>query len=95
MLFIECSGCIARYVGHTVHFQTPLAEHVRTGKPVGDHIRECTGDINNHNARILDQCNDSNKLLTLEAQHISRSEPSLNSREEYRQRVLIVSYANS
>ena len=88
---IECSGCNSRYVGQTVrHLQTRLTEHLRAGKPVGEHIRECTGDINNHNARILDQCNDSNKLLTLEALHISRLKPGLNAREEYRQRVLTI-----
>ena len=88
---IECSGCNSRYVGQTVrHLQTRLAEHLKIGKPVGEHIRECTGDINNHNARILDQCNDSNKLLTLEALHISRLKPGLNAREEYRQRVLTI-----
>ena len=88
---ICCPGCNSCYVGPTVrHLITRKIEHLRDSAPVGSHLKECGADKSAVEARILDRCLDTNKLLTLEALYISRKRPALNTREEYRQRYLTV-----
>ena len=86
---ITCSGCKSSYVGQTTrHLMTRLAEHARNSSPMGRHLENCTGHAPLINAKILDQCEDPGRLLTLEALYIARKQPTLNQREEYRQRQL-------
>ena len=86
---ITCSGCKSSYVGQTTrHLMTRLAEHARNSSPVGSHLENCTGHAPLINAKILDQCEDPGRLLTLEALYIARRQLTLNQREEYRQRQL-------
>ena len=88
---ICCPGCNSCYVGQTVrHLITRKIEHLRDSAPVGSHLKECGADKAAVEARIVDRCLDTNKLLTLEALYISRRRPALNTREEYRQRYLTV-----
>ena len=87
---ISCSGCNSCYVGQTVrHLQTRLSEHLRA--PVGGHFDSCEGS-EKWTVDILATCNNSIKLLTLEAPHIANEKPSLNTREEYRQRPLTIRF---
>ena len=87
---IRCSDCNARYVGQTVrHFCTRLKEHRKTTAPVGKHLTGCEG-VTRYETKILAQAHDLITLLTMEALHIQRRQPQLNSREEYRQRTLTI-----
>ena len=63
---------------------------LRDSAPVVSHLKECGADKAAVEARNLDRCLDTNKLLHLEALYISRRRPALNTREEYRQRYLTV-----
>ena len=85
---IRCSGCNARYVGQTVrHFCTRLKEHLKTTAPVGEHLTGCEG-VTRYETKTPTQAPDPITLYTMEALHIRRRQPQLNSREEYRQRTL-------
>ena len=83
---ITLSGCKSSYVGHTTrHLMTRLAEHARKSSPVGNHLENSTGDAPELYSRVLDQCEDPGRLLTLEALYIARRQPKLKQREDYRQ----------
>ena len=87
---LTCSGCQARYVGQTTrHLATRLGEHCRKTSPVGDHLRNCAQNAAIEH-KIIDKSFNVQKLLTLEALHISRLRPTLNQREEYRSRELTI-----
>ena len=87
---ITCTGCNSCYVGQTArHLRTRLSEHRRPTAPVGGHLAECAG-LDNFQLKILGGSCGLVKLLTLEALFISRLKPDLNSRDEYRQRPLII-----
>ena len=86
---ITCPGCESCYVGQTTrHLSTRLKEHLRKSSPLGTHFAECGVDVKTVKAKVIDSCLNINKLLTLEALHIADKRPSLNTREEYRQRHL-------
>ena len=88
---ICCPGCYSCYVGQTVRYLiTRKIEHLRDSVPVGSHLKECGADTAAVEARILDRCLDTNKILTLGELYISRRRPALNTHEEYRQRYLTV-----
>ena len=81
---LSCPGCMASYVGQTSrHLTTRLQEHRRSSSPVGEHTRICTGDTQ-FTTEIIDRANDVRKLMTLEAIHIARMKPGLNTRDEFR-----------
>ena len=83
---ITCPGCPARYVGQTTrHLITRLTEHPGISSPFGQHISEsCMGKVT-QSARIIDKLQlPVEKLLTLEALHISQRNSALNQREKYR-----------
>ena len=87
---IQCSRCDACYVGQTVrHLTTRIKEHRRSG-PVAGHIEEC-GDITIDDVEIIAQTSKSEShLMTLEALHIKKIKPSLNTKDEYKSRTLTI-----
>ena len=83
-----CSECQSCYVGQTNrHLQTRLQEHMSASAHVGAHLREYGANMG-MNVKVIDRSFDENKLLTLEALHIAKLKPALNTREEYPQRQL-------
>ena len=58
--------------------------------PVGQHIRQCGSERgkSEFNRKIIDQASSSIKLLTLEALHIRKVRPAINTPEEFRSRKL-------
>ena len=88
---LTCSGCNSTYVGQTVrHLTTRIEEHHKEDSPVGQHLRECDRDGKSAELRseIIDQSSNIQKLLTLEALHIWKERPRINTREEFRSREL-------
>ena len=86
---ISCLGCETCYVGQTTrHLTTRLKEDHRKSSPLGTHFAECGVDVKTVGVKVIDNCLNTNKLLTLEALHIAHKKPLLNTREEYRQRHL-------
>ena len=75
---------------HARHWMNRLAEHAGKTSPVGSHLENCTGDAPGISARVLDQCEEPGRLITLEALYIARRQPKLIQREGYRQRQLIL-----
>ena len=71
----------------TRHLQTRLQGYKRASAPVRAHLRECGANMD-MNVKVIDRSFDENNLLTLEALHIAKLKPALNTREEYRQRQL-------
>ena len=68
----SCCGCNSLYVGQTCrHLATRISEHQKTNSPVGQHVVECCGALTAFNYKIIDQCQDSEKLMTIEALQIS------------------------
>ena len=45
--------------------------------------------------RVIDQCNDSEKLMTLEENYIRQRKPALNTRDEYWSRELTLKYKST
>ena len=92
---ITCPGCSAQYVGQTQrHLQKRCGEHAMASAPVGKHFKECAGMSGNllHHTKVLDTAPTLSKLLILEAIHIAKLKPSLNNREEFRQRHLTLRF---
>ena len=90
---LSCRGCSSTYVGQTCrHFATRISEHQKINSPVGQHVVECCGALTVFNYKIIDQCLDSKKLMTIDTLHISRRKPQLNTREEYKSRELTLNY---
>ena len=88
---IECCGCKSIYVGQTVrHLTTSIEEHRKEDIPVGQHLRQCGSESggSEFNWKIIDQASSSIKLLTLEALHIKKERPAINTRDEFRSREL-------
>ena len=84
-----CTSCAACYVGQTSrHLKTRVTEHLKDSAPVGSHLISCAG--NQPEITILHKCPCLPKLLTLEALYIQSLNPTINSREEYVQRPLMV-----
>ena len=89
-----CSRCAACYVGKTSrHLQTRYKEHLRNSAPMRKHLNECGVNVNStsEDMTILHQSTRSeNHLLTLEALYIREYKPTINTKDEYRQRELII-----
>ena len=86
---IKCPGCNSRYVVQTTrHLATRLHEHSRKSSHVGSHLLKCGQIMKNASVRLLDRSNRPIKLLTLEALHLSRLQPGIIQKEEYRSREL-------
>ena len=89
---IQCPRCTACYVGQTGrHLQTRLKEHLLRSGPMKTHLRQCATSITEEHIRILHTTTrGENHLLTLEALHIREKKPSINTKDEYRSRELII-----
>ena len=81
---LKCSGCNSAYVGQTVrHLATRVDEHRKGDSPVGQHSLECNKEVGSTavlKSEIIDQTAKIHKLLTLEALHIWRERPRINTR---------------
>ena len=89
---LTCRGCNSTYVGQTVrHLATMVNEHRKGDSPAGQHLFECNNEVGSTaelNSEIIDQTANTHKLLTLEALHIWRERPKINTRDEFRSREL-------
>ena len=86
---ITCPGCKACYVGMTSrHLCTRLEEHRKESAPLAQHLKSC--GVSDFSAKIIDSCFKVVKLATLESLYIEKKKPSINTREEYRQRPLSI-----
>ena len=87
---IKCSRCDSCYVGQTTrHLITRLKEHQRSG-PVSNHLKECHASINIDNVEILCLSNFEWRLMALEALMIKEIKPTLNTKDEYKSRALVI-----
>ena len=69
---LTCNGCNSIYVGQTCrHITTRVAEHAKADSPVGLHAIECNGDKTAFQWKILDQCGNQSKLMTMKECQIS------------------------
>ena len=88
---IKCSRCSACYVGQTTrHLIYRIKEHRRNG-PVANHMKACNLELTMDNVSIL--CSNTKstyKLMTLEALMINEIKPTLNTKDEYRSRSLVI-----
>ena len=86
---IKCPGCQSSHVGQTTrHLSTRIREHSRKSSNVGEHLSHCGVALTEDNVKIIDSSSSYSKLLTLEALHISKEKPKINTKEEYRSREL-------
>ena len=88
---LSCSRCTSNYVGQTVrHMTTRIEEHKKADSPVGLHLQQCQleGNCEDLSWEIIDSLNSRTKLLTLEAIHIRKEKPGLNTSDEFRSREL-------
>ena len=82
---LTCNGCKYIYVWQTCrHNTTRIAEHAKVDLPMGKHEIECNVDKTAFLWKILDQCSNKSKLLTLEALYKNTLKPAINTRNEYR-----------
>ena len=92
MYKLTFSGCNSTYVGQTVrHLATRVDEHRKGDSPVGQHLLERNKEVGGtaeQKSQIIDQTANTHKLLTLEALHIWRERPKINTRDEFRRREL-------
>ena len=89
---IQCPRCNACYVGQTGrHLQIRLREHILRPGPMMTHLNKCSTTIAEEHVRILHTTTrDEKYLLALEALYIRERKPSINTRDEYRSRELII-----
>ena len=89
---LTCSGCNSTYIGQTVRqLATRVDEHRKGDSPVGQHLLECRKEVGGTaelKSEIIDQTANTHKLLTLEALHIWRERPKINTHDELRSREL-------
>ena len=87
---ITCPRCDACYVGQTSrHLKTRFSEHKNNSGPVKKHFAQCDIPLTLECVDILTSTIKSeDHLLTLEALYIKELKPSLNTKDEYKQRIL-------
>ena len=89
---ITCPGCDASYVGQTTRLlQQRFREHVGSRGLIKNHFESCGLIPSEEHVEILGK-NKGEKLLSLEALFINKLKPSLNSKDEYRSRVLTLKF---
>ena len=77
-----CNGCKFIYVGQTCrHNSTWVAEHAKADSPMEIHAIECHGDKTASQWKILDQCGNHFKSMTLEALYIRTVKPATTKTE--------------
>ena len=89
---ISCPRCNACYVGCTCrHMITRFKEHIQPSKPVAKHLRECRTSVKVNDVEILaSSARGEEFLLTLEALWIKQVGPALNTKDEYKSRILTI-----
>ena len=89
---ITCPQCNSCYVGQTSwHLLNCIKEHCRKVTPVGSHFTSCNHTLEMDDVCILAGCVLSVVgLMTLEVLWINCIKPSLNTKEEYRSRTLLI-----
>ena len=91
---IKCPCCNACYVGQTSrHLLCRVREHKRRSSPVGSHFVACNTELTMENVKIIASTLKSiTYLMTLEALFINDIKPSLNTKDEYRSRALVIKF---
>ena len=91
---ITCPGCNSSYVGQTLrHVQRRFQEHIGNNGLMRKHFESCgIFDYSTDFVSILAHSNIYVKLLTLEAIYIQKLKPKLNTKDEYRSRVLTLKF---
>ena len=89
---VICPCCTACYVGQTTrHLLCRIREHRRLSTPVGAHIRACNVQLTMSDVSIIaSPLRTVSHLMTLEALCINDLKPSLNTKDEYRSRALVI-----
>ena len=89
---LTCPRCAACYVGQTDrHMQTRLYEHIHKAGPLKTHLSKCKTTLTGEDVDILHSTSrGENFLLTLEALYIRERKPTLNTKDEYRRRELVI-----
>ena len=89
----KCGFCNEEptYIGYTERLlRERITEHGKNGNTeVSEHLRECGGDINQENFKILYKMNKNKGLMhlrTADALLIRSNKPSLNNKDEFRSR---------
>ena len=85
---IDCPGCKASYVGQTSrHLQQRFREHIGLRGIIKKHFDTCLEIPSEKCIKILGKAK-GERLLSLEALYINKIKPTLNSKDEYKSRVL-------
>jgi len=89
---IKCPRCKSCYVGQTGrHILTRFKEHQLRPQAVRNHIRECGVSISMDDVQLLKASSRGEEhLLTLEALFIEETKPTINTKDEYKQRQLTI-----
>ena len=89
-LTLTCT--LARYVGQTSrHLLNRIKEHKRKNSPVGIHFDLCKCSLSMDDVCVLGSSSRSiTRLMTLEALWINNLKPSINTKDEYRSRTLVI-----
>ena len=89
---ITCSRCQSCYVGQTArHLLSRIREHRNANTPVGNHFTNCNVDLTMDDVKIIARSNKSEfHLMALEALCIQAIKPSLNTKDEYKSRTLVI-----
>jgi len=89
---IDCPSCTACYVGQIARqLPTNFGEHINKKGPVKTHITtQCKVELRKNTSKFLGRENKSDHLLTLEALFIRDMKPTLNTKEEYRRKSLVI-----
>ena len=88
---IRCPGCDFGYVGMSSrHLITRIKEHFRPTGVITKHLQTCGGSMDPFTcAQIIDKTSRNIVYLSiLEALHIREIKPSLNSKDEFKGRIL-------
>ena len=85
-------GTLACCVGQTGrHFQTCLKEHLQRAGPMKTHLAQCNATLTSDQVDILHSTSRGESfLLTLEALHIRERKPSINTKDEYKSKELVI-----
>ena len=86
---IKYPACAEAYIGQTVrHLSTRLKEHGMKNAPDNLHFRACKQTLTNDDATIIDAIADPVTHLDLEAVHIKRKKPRINTKDEFKSHTL-------
>ena len=91
---ITCPRCKSRYVGQTRrHLLTRIKEHGRPKAPVTLHMTTCQHVLSMDDVIILtSKAKSADHLMTLEALLIDQLRPTLNTKDEYKSRTLVIKF---